>query len=71
MTKFQHWLDSTPGMASQLAKELGVGPGTISNVKKRRRRMPPYWMPIVNKLSSGKLSLETLLLENGSKPRRT
>lgn len=70
MTKFTQWLEANRGMAAKLAKELGVGPGTISNVKKNRRRMPPYWMPVIHKLSRGKLPLAALLEENGSKPRK-
>lgn len=69
MTKFAQWLEANRGMATNLRHALNVNATTISNVKQGRRRMPPYWMPIVHRLSQGKLSLATLLEENGSKPR--
>lgn len=69
MTKFTQWLEANRGMAAQLRRILNVNATTVSNVKQGRRPMPPYWMPIVHRLSKGKLSLATLLEENGSKPR--
>jgi len=68
MTKFSEWLELNRGMAAQLSRELKVSTAAISGVK-RGKRMPPYWMPVVNKMSKGKLSLATLLDENGSRRR--
>jgi hypothetical protein len=69
MTKFAQWLEANRGMAKQLQIALNVNATTISNVKTGRRRMPPYWMPVVHQLSKGKLGLASLIEENGSKRR--
>jgi hypothetical protein len=66
MSKFSEWLDAQRGRAAMLAKELMVTPVAVSSVKKGGKRMPPYWMPVVNKIS--RIPLKTLLEENGSKP---
>lgn len=67
MTKFAQWLEANRGMAKQLQLALNVNATTISNVKTGRRRMPPYWMPVIHKMSKGKLTLAVLLGENGSR----
>lgn len=69
MTKFHEWLEANRGMAAKLQAALKVNATSISNVKHGRRRMPPYWMPVVHNLSRGKLTLDTLLNENGSTRR--
>jgi hypothetical protein len=69
MTKFAQWLEANRGMAKQLQLALNVNATTVTNVKRGRRRMPPYWMPVVHQMSKGSLPLATLLEENGGKRR--
>jgi hypothetical protein len=69
MHKFRNWLNSNPGMANQLLKDLPkaikrtVNATCVSNVKHERRLMPPLWMPTVARLSDGVITMEYLVTE--------
>lgn len=61
MHKFKSWLNATPGLATTLRKKLDVTAGSISNVKHSRRLMPLAWMPLIQEMSSGKLTIPSMV----------
>lgn len=63
MQKFSAWLDENRGMASRIAKTLGISPTNISNARTGHLLMPTGWMPTIVKLSRRKLSYKTLVDE--------
>ena len=63
MQNFSNWLKNNRGMASHLARTLGISPTNVTNVCTGRLLMPTAWMPTVVKLSKRKLSYATLVTE--------
>jgi len=63
MQNFSNWLSSNRGMASHLARTLGISPTNVTNVCTGRLLMPTAWMPTIVKLSKRKLSYATLVKE--------
>jgi len=63
MQNFSNWLSSNRGMASHLARALGISPTNVTNVCTGRLLMPTSWMPTIVKLSKRKLSYATLVKE--------
>ena len=63
MQNFSNWLSSNRGMASHLARTLGISPTNVTNVCTGRLLMPTAWMPTIVKLSKRKLSYATLVTE--------
>lgn len=63
MTKFSDWLDQNHGMATTLAKILRINRANITNAKSGHLLMPNRWMPKIVKLSKGKVSYESLVIE--------
>lgn len=66
MNTFKNWLDSKPGNAELVRRELGINATNVSNVKAQRRPMPISWMQVVTKLSKGKLKLRDLIAESNA-----
>ena len=63
MQKFSAWLDQNHGMATTIAKLLGIHRANITNAKSGHLLMPTGWMPLIVKLSKGKVSYATLVNE--------
>lgn len=63
MNQFSLWLTQNPGMATTVAKALGINRSSVSNCKTGRRPMPPEWMDVIVRLSKGKLTHKTLIAE--------
>lgn len=70
MTKFSDWLTQNPGMSKALRARLGINPTNVSNVKRGRRPMPMYWLPVVVEMSGGKLTYEQLVAESNCPTRK-
>lgn len=63
MKKFTAWLEANRGMATTIAKSLGISVTNITNAKNGRLLMPGGWMPTIVKLAKRKLTYEDLVLE--------
>jgi len=63
MKKFSAWLDENYGMATTIAKQLGIHRSNITNAKSGHILMPTEWMEIIVKLSKNKVSYATLVKE--------
>lgn len=63
MQKFSAWLNQNRGMATTLAKAIGIHRANITNVKSGHLLMPTGWMPLIVSLSKNKVSYATLVKE--------
>jgi DNA-binding transcriptional regulator YdaS (Cro superfamily) len=63
MKKFSAWLDQNRGMATAIAKTLGINRANITNAKSGHLLMPTGWMPLIVELSKGEVSYESLVVE--------
>lgn len=68
MTRFAQWLSEGYGRSILVAEKFGVTRHFVSAVKNGKRRMPPYWIPTINKMTH--IPMTTLLEENGSLPKK-
>ena len=63
MQNFSSWLNQNHGMATTLAKILGIHRANVTNAKSGHLLMPNRWMPTIVELSKGEVSYATLVEE--------
>lgn len=68
MKQFDQWLRSNPGMASKLADALHVSRSHVSQVRAGSRPIPIDWMPTIEALSSGLLTIDGMV-HSQARPR--
>lgn len=68
MKQLDQWLNANFGMATRLAKALSVSVSHVSQVRSGKRRVPADWMPTIEAMSGGLLTVESMVMHQ-AKPR--
>lgn len=67
MNKFSDWLSANRRMAVALARRLGIHKSTVTNAKTGLIAVPQRWMPVIEEMSKGRVTVRDLVDSNNAR----